>query len=266
MEVLLLVIFILGCEKKEEPEMTDFQRATASLTEKTVSENFIFHYQPGDGYRAEIDRSEAFHKWAVSYLDIKPPKKIDFYMFPTFEEMWDAFSEITGGLQFGGRAFPIEFAVATGYSWHNHECFHLYISPIGDPPRIFNEGMVVAHEFDPYNNVWISQWNRIEPYHEPYTKIAFDYKNNGLLYPIDSLLESADFIKRTQKVAYIQSGTWIMYLIDTYGLDKMKHIIASIPYNASIEKIQTTFLETYDITPAESEPEWLDWLDEQNQK
>ena len=43
--------------------------------------------------------------------------------------------------------------------------------------------MTVAHEFDPYNDVWISQWNRAEPYGEPHLEIARRLKAAGLLYP-----------------------------------------------------------------------------------
>ena len=117
-----------SCGDQAEPPtgptaQDELQRATAGLTGRTESENFVFHFQPGDGARAEVDRSEAYHRWAVGYLGVRPPKKIDFYMFPSREVMAAAFGET-----FGGRAFPRDFAVATAFSWHNHECFHRSIS------------------------------------------------------------------------------------------------------------------------------------------
>jgi hypothetical protein len=237
------------------------ERATVALTERLESDSFVFHFRPGDGGRIQVERSEAFHRWAVAYLGVTPPKKIDFYMFRSREEMAAAF-----GSAFGGRAFPNEFAVATAYSWHNHECFHLYTTLIGNPPRLFAEGMVVAHEFDPYNDVWYSQWNRAEPYPEPHLVVAHGLKDQGLLYPIESILASDDFNARveqeTERVAYEQAGAWVAYLIQTYGLDKMKQIVASVPYGSSRDFIRSRFEAVYGIGLAEVEAAWLAWLDQ----
>ena len=41
--------------------------------------HFVFRSAPGDQVQAE--RSEAYHEWAVGYLGVTPPKKIDFYKF-----------------------------------------------------------------------------------------------------------------------------------------------------------------------------------------
>jgi hypothetical protein len=239
---------------------SELQRATISLTERLESESFVFHFQPGDGDRVQVERSEAFHQWAVGYLGVSPPKKIDFYMFRTREEMQAAF-----GYRFGGRAFPPEFAVATAYSWHNHECFHLYTSLLGSPPRIFAEGMAVAHEFDPYNNVWVSQWNRAEPYGDPHFDIARRLKADGLLYPIESILESDNFNQRVDeevvRIAYEQAAAWVGYLIEAHGLDRMKEIVASIPYGASRNTIRSQFETVYGISVTEAEVAWLAWLD-----
>ena len=257
------LLFCAGCARSTPEAPTGpsvLQRATTGLTEKIESENFVFHFEPGDGERVEVERSEAFHRWAVQYLGVIPPKKIDFYMFPSFDDMRAKF-----GVRFGGRAFPAEFAVATAYSWHNHECFHLYTCLIGEPPRIFAEGMAVAHEFDPFHNVWISQWNRAEPFGEPHIGIVRRLKARGLLYPIESILQSDDFNRKvegeTVTIAYEQAGAWVSYLIETYGIGSMKRIVAAIPHNAASGAIQGQFQSVYGISVADAEAAWLAWLD-----
>ena len=244
----------------DSPGLSELQRATVGLTERLESESFVFHFRPGDSARVEVERSEAFHRWAVGYLAVRPPKKIDFYMFPSRAEMVEAF-----GYGFGGTAFPQEFALATAYSWHNHECFHLDTCLIGNPPRIFAEGMPVAHEFDPYNNVWVSQWNRAQPYREPHLVLARRLKADGLLYPIESILESADFNRRageeTVTIAYEQAGAWVSYLVETYGIESMKQIVASLPHEASRDTIRSRFEAVYGLSVAEAEAAWLAWLD-----
>jgi hypothetical protein len=259
------LIQVVGCGRDGDSpaapsQLSELERATSGLTERIESASFVFHFQPGDGARAEVERSEAFHRWAVAYLGVTPPKKIDFYMFRSNQEMGAAF-----GAAFGGKAFPAEFAVATAYSWHNHECFHLYTCLVGNPPRIFAEGMPVAHEFDPYNNVWVSQWNRAEPYREPHLEIARQLKAAGLLYPMESILESDDFNRQvdgeTVTIAYEQAGAWVSYLVATYGIDRMKQIVASIPYEASKDAIRSRFQAVYGVSVEEAEAAWLAWLD-----
>lgn len=244
----------------KQTNQVSLKNATAGLTEKLESENFIFHFKPGDGKRVEVERSEAFHKWAVKYLGVIPPKKIDFYMFPSVEEMNKIF-----GFRFGGYAYPDKFALVTAFPWHNHECFHLYVSLIGNPPRLFSEGIVIAHEFDPYNNVWISQWNRRKPYPEPHIKIVKKLKTRGVLYPMDSILESYDFDSKvsseTFKIGYEQAGAWVSYLVEKYGLGKMKKLIADISYYESKKEIKNKFAEIYGLSIADAETDWLAWLD-----
>lgn len=239
---------------------SNLKHIAASLTGKIETENFIFHFKPGDEKRIEIERMEAFHKWAVKYLSITPPKKIDYYMFPTMEEMNKAF-----GVRFGGMASPPEFALVTAFPWHNHECFHLYTSLIGTPPRIFGEGMVIAHEFDPHNNVWISQWNRLKPYPKPHIEIVRKLKSEGKLYSLDSIIESGDFNMKVsqekEKIAYEQAGAWITFLKEKFGLEKLKKIIALIPYSADRTEIKVLFRQTLGISLEDSEKEFLSWLD-----
>jgi hypothetical protein len=250
-------------EKRSPAEpvaQSEVERAAVALTERLESDNFVFHFQPGDGARIQVERSEAFHRWAVGYLGVSPPKKIDFYMFRSRDEMVAAF-----GYAFGGKAFVREFAVATAYSWHNHECFHLYTSLIGNPPRIFAEGMVVAHEFDPYNGVWYSQWNRAQPYPEPHLVLARRLKDQGLLYPIESILASTDFNERvgqeTVTIGYEEAGAWVTYLIQTYGIEKMKQIVSSIPYDASKETVRSRIEAVYGLGLDEAEAAFLAWLE-----
>ena len=51
------------------------------------------------------------------------------------------------------------------------------------------------------------------------------------------------------------------YLVQTYGIDRMKEAVSAIPYNASKETIRTQFEAIYGIALAEAELGWLAWLD-----
>ena len=66
----------------------------ARLTERIETENFIFHFAPGDSVLAE--RQEAYHRWAVDFFDVSPPKKIDYYKFSTPDDMATAVGQRAG--------------------------------------------------------------------------------------------------------------------------------------------------------------------------
>jgi hypothetical protein len=238
--------------------LSELERRTASLTARLETAHFVFHFAPGD--QVQPERSEAYHEWAVRYLGVTPPKRIDFYKFPDFDALRAAM-----GQSFGGRAYPDEFALVTAFPWHNHECMHLYVSLIGSPPRLFAEGMVVAHEYDPLNGIWVSQWNRADPPRDPYFGIVRSLKAEGRLYPIQDILESDAFNARVAseptRIAYPQSGVFVMYLIERHGLDQMKELVRILPYSASRDTIQWRFEETFGVSVGEAETAWLAWLD-----
>jgi len=143
---------------------------------------------------------------------------------------------------------------------------HLYVNLIGSAPRLFAEGMVVAHEFDPYNNVWVSQWNRADPPDDPYIEIVRSLRARGLLYPIESVLTSDAFNQNVatepERIGYPQAGVFVSYLVQTYGLERMKQILRNVAYSASLDTIRGVFEDVYGITVAEAESAWLVWLDQ----
>jgi len=65
---------------------------TARLSKRWESKHFIFHFESSDDTCCEAMRMEAFHKWAVSYLDITVPKKIDYFKFKTGDDLEAALS------------------------------------------------------------------------------------------------------------------------------------------------------------------------------
>jgi len=230
---------------------------SARLTEHYESEHFIFHYEPGD--EIWVERSEAYHNWAVDYLDVTPLRKINYYKFRTTDDM-----EAAIGTRINGRAYPSDYSLVTIYSWHNHECFHIYNSLFCAVPtiRLYEEGMVVAHEFDPLNNNWVSQWNRRD-LEEPavYSEMIKEYLEDDSLYPIVDILESDAFNGVDARlIAYTEAGMFVSYLIETFGLDKMKEVFCSVVYDDSRDIIMAKFEEVFGVGIEEVEAAWLEYI------
>lgn len=227
------------------------------LTEKLETENFVFHYAEGDAVQAE--RMEAFHEWAVKYLGIVPPKKIDFYKYRNRDEI-----ESVYGIR-ANFAIPSEFAVVSSYPFHPHECFHLYNSLISSTNRFLDEGMVVAHEIDPLNNIWRPYRDRgiVSELSEPYAYIVREYYQNDQFFPIQQLLNSDGFnncASQNSRIAYRQVGMFIHYLIGKYGLKKMKSLMKKVEYEETNQRINNKFSKIYHISIYTAYDNWIKTL------
>jgi hypothetical protein len=111
---------------------------------------------------------------------------------------------------------------------------------------------------------WDAPADGMAAYPEPHLVLARRLNDEGLLYPIEAILESADFNSQveqeTVRIAYEQAGAWVTYLVQTYGIDKMKQIVAGVPYGASRDLIRSRFEAIYGVSLTEAEAAWLEWL------
>ena len=219
------------------------------LTQTLETTNFTFHYSPGDFVYAE--RSEAFHNWTVTLLGITCPKKIDYYKYKDREQQ----KRLTGSTA-TGWAISRTFEAHSYLPWMNHECVHLYTSVIGRPPTFFNEGIAVAFQTDPYNSDYEAREKSGERVHD----LVKRYKNSGVLYPIENIIEDSGFYAADYTITYPQSGSFIHYLIDTYGIDLMKTIFTSVNRNASTAEIKAAFQSIYGISIEDAEQDWLNFI------
>jgi hypothetical protein len=123
--------------------------------------------------------------------------------------------------------------------------------------------MAVAHEFDPYNNDWVSRWNRAE-IREPWIDMVRRLYSEGKLYPIRDIVESESFWEHVageeERIAYPEAGMFTAYLIEEYGLTKMKRIYGTLQYSDSLEAIQDQFMTTYGHPIDQLEADWLNTL------
>jgi len=235
------------------------------LTQDIESENFLFHFQPGDTVR--VDRQEAFHRWAVDYLGVSLPKKIDFYKF-SFADM----RTVVGTRGASGRGFPQDFALATVYNWHPHETMHVYTFGICQSVtiRLFDEGMAVAHEFDPLNDDWVPRWSQWPGRGDyVYAEKVREHKAAGKLYPLEEILDSPSFLQVrleergtvNNRVLYDEAGMFVSYLIDRFGIDEMKQAICAITQDDARDTILREFKEVFGVSLQEAERDWLAYLD-----
>ncbi len=118
---LLLVFLFYSCGKSPPSSSSQIRL----LTETIITQNFIFHYAPGN--RVDTNQQEIYHNWAVKQFQISIPQKIDYYKYFDQQHM----GELTGYYNTNAWADVGNWAIHTIWPVDNHECIHLYTSLIG---------------------------------------------------------------------------------------------------------------------------------------
>lgn len=224
--------------------------ALMELTQTIETENFVFHYTPGD--QVEVARSEAYHRWAVSFLGVACPKKIDYYKLRDREQFYQLIGSTSTGF-----AMVEEYEVWTYLPWQNHECFHLYTLLLGWPPAFFSEGIAVAYQVDPSQGDFEAREINGERVHD----IARRYKQDGRLYPVTDLLDRTGWYASDYTTTYIQAGSFVRYLADLHGIERLKEVFRKMRQNDVQADIKIKFAAIYGLTVDDVEKDWLAFLD-----
>lgn len=169
------------------------------------------------------------------------PKKTFAFLLSSRERM-----KILTGNEFNGLAFPSLQTVFMVYSptikaVGNHEPFHLFAWNLWKSPKLdfISEGMAVYSD---------DKWHSY-----PLHPLAKYLKDNGKLISFKILAK--DFKKNDDLITYPQSGSFLKFLSEKYGKEKIKEIWRKGEKN--FRKIYSKDLETL-------EKEWLDFLDKQD--
>lgn len=242
--LLAVNLFFLSCPKSPfSPKEYD------ELTEILETANFIFHYSPGDYVNSTWQ--EVYHEWAIGQLGVICPKKIDYYKYLNRGHM----KRLTGR-EANAWAQLGAFSIHTIWPVDNHECVHCYTSLIGMPSAFFSEGIAVAFSTNPYDGDYEARWWGSSVHYW-----AKRYKDEGTLIPLNDMLTSGNFRKFDDMITYPESGSFVRFMIDNYGMDKMKSFY-QIDYQEETNlEIKQNFLSIYGFSIDQAEEEWLIFVD-----
>ncbi|MBI2428621.1 MAG: hypothetical protein HYV29_07485 [Ignavibacteriales bacterium] len=216
---------------------SDIQRA---LGRRSESENFIFYYAPDNYSISEIIRlkAEAEYHFRVASLRLESgngdQKKIEVYIYPS--------SSVKQ--RYIGTANEGSF---------RHELVHILAAEFGFPiirastRMALNEGVAVAIDWEP---------GLFTPH-----QYAAALMREKSLENVASMFSLTGFAAQPSSYAYLVTGSFCKYLIDRYGIDRVKHafpngnILTVFGENLeSLVKDWKIFLRTVDATeiPAET--------------
>jgi len=247
---LLGAVLVPGCSRPVVPPTSPSSSATLTieLSERLETDHLIFHYSPGDFI--DVQRSEAYCRWASSFLGVALPQKIEYYKWKNREQEW-RLSEVTVIGLAGG------FTVLTYMPWMNHELMHIYSLRVGWPTTFFVEGIAVAYQVDPSVNDFEAREKSGEPLHDVVKRM----KVEGRLLPFDSIITSAGFQQNDYTIAYDEAGSFVRYLADTCGIEKVKQVFRTIRSGDTAASVAGKFQAIYGMTLGDAESEWRGFLD-----
>jgi len=210
------------------------------------SKHFIYYTQPGQSIPDWAVELNEFTYAEVTRLfpTVRKAPKIKYYRYPSQTDLQQAF-----GRPRKGYAYQTDegSAVHSVYSCYPHEVIHAVTYQIGRPPALFEEGFAVAYD-------WRSALDEGDVHALARGKLV-----QQRILPLHSILTTRDFQVYDSPTVYIEAGSFVKYLMDTYGPDKMRSLF-TLPRYSDSREIEIAFKAVYGQSISEMESEWRAFL------
>jgi len=209
------------------------------------SEHFTYYTQPGQRIPDwAVELNEITYAKVARLLPVTRVTRVKYYKYRSQADLQPVFGRPRKGYadqtDEGG-------AVHSVYSCHPHEVIHVLTYPLGRPPALFEEGIAVAYD-------WRFTVEKGEVYALAQGKLL-----RQELFPLPSILATRDFQAHDSTTAYVVAGSFVKYLMDTYGPDKMRSLF-TVPRYGDVQEIEVAFQEIYGQSISEMESEWWAFL------
>lgn len=220
-----------------------------ALDHTVTSAHYVYHMAPGDV--VDTTWQERYYTWVVTQLVVQPTQRLEYFKYRDRSHMQQLTGRVTNGF-----AEPGTTRFHTIWPLDNHEGVHtLVILYIGHPTALFNEGIAVAHQTDPQRGDLTARWSG-----QPIHTLARNTELSGAIPALSALLTSQGFFSFDANTMYPIAGSFVRYLIDTYGLARMKTLLNGASFDDAASRTQGRFLAAYGVTVDSAWSEWRTWL------
>jgi len=215
------------------------------------SRHFNIFYKPNSLAEKEIDFiTVALEKsFAVVIKKLSLPSnfpKIHYYLYPNNNSKFQVMGDMGNA-----NARIKQFAVHGVYNKKikivgRHEIVHLLTNKWGKPPELLRQGLAEAME---------EKWHKIN--HHQWVK---NFSKNKKLIALKYLLDDKKFWRFNELVTYPESGSFVKYLIDCYGLKLFKRLYEKLHYDLSVKQKEKIIKKTTGKPVKELEKDWLNYV------
>ncbi len=219
---------------------TTFSKLENALHQNIETERFCLHYEKMSESEAEYIalNIEFYYRELVKSLNVKPSRQIQIYLYNDRLQ-----KKILFGAGNADVAKPWQYAVyISADSWEGtlkHELVHVFSAEFGT--GIFR----LASGFNPALIEGLAE--SIEGTADEislidFTALAFNHQH---AVDINSLFTGFNFFKANSSLSYTYSGAFFTYLIEKYGIGKVKNFYATgdykLVFNADIKSDKKEF-------------------------
>jgi hypothetical protein len=131
---------------------------------------------------------------------------------------------------------------------------HIYTALVGRPSEFFNEGIAVAFQTNPLAGDLEPRFDG-----EPLDDAARRYRQSGqLVLPLSRMVTTSGFRGISDTVlSYRESGSFVLFLITRFGLDRVLQFFRASGRDDSLAVIEQRFQQSFGSTLAAAEADWL---------
>jgi hypothetical protein len=209
------------------------------------SEHFVYYAQPSQSIPDwAVKLHETTYTKVTQLFPVTGAPKIQYYKYRSQTDLEQVFGRSRKGYAYQTNEGSIVHSV---YSCHPHEVIHAVTYSIGRPPALFEEGLAVAYD-------WRFALEEGEVHALARGKLL-----QQKLFPLRSILTTRGFEAYNSITAYVEAGSFVKYLIDTYGPDKMRSLF-TLPRHSDLREIEAAFQGAYSQSLSEMESGWWAFL------
>lgn len=221
---------------------------THDLTVRHETGHGVYYHAPGDAI--DLAAQEEYYAWLFERLGSEPAEPLVYFKYRNRAHM----EEVTGHAGTNGWAEVGTYRFHTISEIDNHESVHALVSSEWNAaPALMNEGFAVAHQALPHLDILDPVWSGTS-----IDTIAARALRDGILPPVEDLLESSDFRRHETSFIYPIAGSFVKRVIERHGYRAVEAFFRSSDLDDSGERLRSTFRAAFgeEITDA-----WSEWTE-----
>jgi hypothetical protein len=216
------------------------------LSVRIDTADITFHLAEGDTVNTSYQ--QAFHEWGTAYLGVSLPQRLQYHKYLNNDHA----RALSG--QPGSWADIENYTIHSVEQQQGHEAIHVYSYIIGWPSDYFTEGIATALDIDPFTGQEVGYFGG------PVHYLCRGWLESGELYSIPQIVTSDAFRSGDWMLTYPQAGSFVKFLIDNYGLHRLKTLFRTVGEYDSLESIMSSFASIYGFSLEEAERRWREFL------
>lgn len=232
------------------------------------SPHYIFYYFKNSLAEKDINeimkvKERHYHK-ILSFVKTQNYLKIKYYLYPLLKEkkklmgddslgnvIWEEFELTNNKVKTKKFEIHVLYDIKRKFIGE-HEDTHLLSLPLGLSIYLFNEGF--------------AQFMEGKLFGKDINILSKRLMKKNKLYPLKWLIDNKNWDKVKKGIVYPQTGSFVRYLINTYGLGKFKKVYKKLSRNKTVQKNIKIIETIYSKSIKELETNWKKYLNQEKRR